>query len=756
MEFTMYSADSVGNPKNCKYPHKHEISDAAGLIEAVTHDNVCGHFKDDYRSVDNFIEGDCIMMDVDNDDTENEDEWLTPEKLAEEFPDVQLATIPSRNNMKEKNGKKARPKFHSVFPIGHTDDPQKVADLKKAIWAREPKFDGNAIDAARFVFGAPCTEDEVLWQDGFLTIDEEIEVLNAEDDELEDMLPMKPLGVIPDGQRNKTLNLFAGKVLKRYGDCDRSYQIFLEESKKCETPLTETELKTIYNSALKFYRNKVVNSDGYVPPTDYNDPNKQPGYLKPEDYSDIGEAKVLVREYGHELLFTSATGYMRYDGRVWVESKQKAVGAMEEFLDLQYFDALMYCAEKKKICKDAGIDPDAKGQKLTPEQAKLVADYEEAKMYFKFVMKRRDMKYVTSTLQAAMPMLEISVDALDGDPYLLNTPAGTLDLRQGLDSLRPHDPNDHITKITEVSPSDDGMDDWLDQLDKTFLGNAETIAYVQKTLGESIFGCVQNERMTIAHGEGRNGKSTVCNSCAGVLGTYAGNISAETLTVGCKRNVKPEIAEIKGKRLLIAGELEENQRLSTSVVKQLCSTDRIVGEKKYKDPFSFIPSHSLILYTNHLPKVGGMDEGIWRRLVVIPFYAKFEGADDIKNYTNYLVEHSGGYILKWLIEGAKKAFEDDFKVTVPAEVQDAIDKYRSDNDWFAHFMDECCEVGDGFEEKSGDLYAAYRAYCARVSDFVRNTTDFYNVLESRGFSRQRRMDGRYVLGLKLADLDADF
>ena len=96
-------------------------------------------------------------------------------------------------------------------------------------------------------------------------------------------------------------------------------------------------------------------------------------------------------------------------------------------------------------------------------------------------------------------------------------------------------------------------------------------------------------------------------------------------------------------------------KLSTSIVKQLCSTDRIKGEKKYKDPFDFIPTHSIVLFTNHLPKVSAMDDGIWRRLVVIPFNAKFEGKNDIKNYTQYLIEHSGGYILKWMIEGAKEA-----------------------------------------------------------------------------------------------------
>lgn len=120
------------------------------------------------------------------------------------------------------------------------------------------------------------------------------------------------------------------------------------------------------------------------------------------------------------------------------------------------------------------------------------------------------------------------------------------------------------------------------------------------------------EGLIIAYGEGRNGKSTFWNTLSRVLGTYSGNMSADTLTVGCKRNVKPELAEAKGKRIIIAAELEEGMRLNTSNVKQLCSTDEIYAEKKYKDPFSFVPSHTLVLYTNHLPKVGAIDAGTWR------------------------------------------------------------------------------------------------------------------------------------------------
>lgn len=101
--------------------------------------------------------------------------------------------------------------------------------------------------------------------------------------------------------------------------------------------------------------------------------------------------------------------------------------------------------------------------------------------------------------------------------------------------------------------------------------------------------------LIIAYGDGRNGKSSFWNAVSRVLGLYSGNISADTLTVGCRRNIKPEMAEVNGKRLLIAAELQEGTRLNNSVVKQLCSTDDVFAEKKYKNPFSFKPCHTLVL-----------------------------------------------------------------------------------------------------------------------------------------------------------------
>ena len=170
----------------------------------------------------------------------------------------------------------------------------------------------------------------------------------------------------------------------------------------------------------------------------------------------------------------------------------------------------------------------------------------------------------------------------------------------------------------------------------------------------AAIGKVYQEHMIIAYGGGANGKSTFWNTIFRVLGNYAGMLSAEALTMNCKRNVKPEMAELKGKRLIISSEMEEGMRLNTAVVKQLCSTDEIQAEKRYKDPFSFVPPHTLVLYTNHLPKVGANDDGIWRRLIVIPFNAKITGKSDIKNYADHLFEHAGPAIMSWIRHIKKK------------------------------------------------------------------------------------------------------
>lgn len=755
MELILYTADCTGKAVNCLYPHEKKITNQKELVEAIAQDQVFAKYKDSYRSIENFISSSVIPLDCDNDHSEKPENWLTADKLTEIFEDMQFVLIPSRNHMKEKNGKAARPKYHVLFPVADYTDPTLYAAVKSAIQKKYPFFDDNAVDAARFFFGSKCTEDDVVWHDGFLQIDEDLNETDMLEQE-EAAMPIYMGGSITEGSRNNTMSHFAGRVLKKFGITDKAHQLYMERAEKCEPPLSKAELDSIWKSAVKF-ANKVQAQDGYIPPDKFND-EFGAGSMKPEDYSDIGEAKVLSRENMDCLRFTNATGFLTYCGDRWHEDTQKALGITENFLDIQLADA----DEAIKSAEDALIAAGVPEESVRAGGKTLEKAVPTAKMgllyaligaqtYHKFVMKYRNYKNIVNTQNAAKPMLAIDVSELDYDAELLNTPEQTYDLTKGMAGGHPHDPDDLITKVTNCSPGDEGMQLWLDTLDTFFCKDQALISYVQEIVGMAAVGKVYAEHMIIAYGGGANGKSTFWNTIARVLGNYSGKISAEALTMNCKRNVKPEMAELKGKRLIIASELEEGTRLNTGMVKQLCSVDPIEAEKKYKDPFHFDPSHTLVLYTNHLPKVSANDDGTWRRLIVIPFNAKITSKSDIKNFSDYLFEHAGSAIMKWIIEGSEIAINKGFKLTEPQVVVDAINEYRENNDWLGQFIEEHCDVDPSYSEKSGELYQQYRVSCMQCGEFVRSTSDFYGSLEKAGFFRYRKKSGRVIVGLKLKD-----
>ena len=749
----IYHSDVLGRETNCLYCHKTEITDEESLREAVRYDYVCAEYRGGYRRNDNFLGSDCVAVEFDNDHSDDPALWVKPEQIFEALPDVTMAIHYSRNHMRVKKGRPARPKFHAMIAIRPVTDPKAYAALKKKLAAALPFVDPNALDAARFFYG---TEDpQVEFRPGTKTLDD----LPAEED-FDAGMDQGTYGerVIQEGARNATLSRFAGKLVKRFGWNDDSHGRFLQEAAKCHPPLEEDELEKIWRSAARVAE-WAERQPGYIPPEEFN----ASGSLKPDDYSDIGQAKVIATNCALDLAFTPGTDYLCFTGKRWEESKEKALGRVMDFLDCQLEDAKACVDRAAKQLMEFGVSREtiiAGGKTLQKEVPGRGLDaylaYLNAVAYRAFAMKRRDMKYITAAMHGAKPMVEVDQNDLDQQENLLNCPDGTYDLSLGMKGRHDHDAGDFITKITASAPGDEGREIWQETLDRIFLGDGELIEYVQRIVGLAAIGEVYQEAMIIAYGDGCNGKSTFWNTIAAVMGGYAGLISADALTVGCKRNVKPELAEVKGIRLLIASELEEGQRLSTGIVKQLCSTDLIEGEKKYKDPFKFRPTHTLVLYTNHLPKVGGTDAGIWRRLIVIPFNARISGKGDIKNYSKYLVAHAAPSIMKWIIEGAQKAIRDHYHLEIPKCVRDAMERYKADNDWMAHFLEACCEQGADYEEKSGELYASYRAFAIRTNEFCRSTTEFYTAVEQRGFTRYKKRSGMFVRGLKLAETETDF
>ena len=302
--FTLYSADFINAPSNCSYPHRFEVTDSANFADAVSRDYVCAEYMNNYRNGDNFLGSDCLPVDCDNDHSENPADWVTPADVQAAFPGITFAVHYSRFHMREKNGKPARPKFHVLFPIDYMTDAAAYSEMKKLVNTIFPNFDTKALDAARFFFGTANPEVELY--PGEMTLSE---YLSAEDFDA-DMSGGSYGGtqVIPEGSRNATMSRFAGRVIKKYGDNDTAFQCFMEEADKCNPPLEQQELMTIWHSAQKFYA-KVQQQDGYVPPELYNDDTS----YKPDDFSDVGQAEVLAKHFSGELRYSPATHYIRYN-----------------------------------------------------------------------------------------------------------------------------------------------------------------------------------------------------------------------------------------------------------------------------------------------------------------------------------------------------------------------------------------------------------------------------------------------------------
>ena len=494
-------------------------------------------------------------------------------------------------------------------------------------------------------------------------------------------------------------------------------------------PLSDDEMQKITRKdALENYIERSTAEDDF-------------GYqLKPKAQNDTGMADLFVQEYGAEIRFSKAMGWLVWNGKQWEVSELKAKQRYIEFVKKVLETA-------KRAVKDAYAnmgegameDGDKKAGKDNEQLVK------EALAYYKFANKMNDYSKIVAVMHCAESQLEIAVSELDSNPFELNTPKGIIDLKTGI--AYAHRAEALCTKVTKVSPSTDGMELWENCLNSATQNNAEFKEYLQYIAGGMVIGKVYAESMFIAYGDGANGNSTVFNTIHEVLGDYAGKIPAESLTTRAK-NAKVDLAEMLGKRFVLASETEEGQRLSTSMLKQIASVDEISAEKKYHDPFTFAPTHSIVLYTNHLPRVGSMDKGTWRRLIVLPFNAVIKNPQ--RDYAETLIRQASGAVLQWAIEGAKKFIAGGYQMPPCAVVDEANKEYRKANDWLRSFLEECCIIGEIEKITGGVLYKAYRAWATETGEYVRSNRDFGEALRVAGFEMKHTKIGNEWRGLTLS------
>lgn len=757
MKVTIHTSNIRGDANSVLYPNEVTIDLKEPINPSIfTKDYVAASFKEHHRAKENYLKANCILVDIDNDHSEKPNEWFTEEDIEDALQDVPYIIHFSRHHLVDKTVtdtkgnkviRKKRPKFHLVIPTNDINSVAEFETLMATFSKYFPFIDEKARDAAHFFFG---TENpKVKIHDGNTILNEFLDQL-----EFDNVTEIKE---IKAGDRNRAMHRYAVKVLKCHGDTEGARVLFDLKAECCVPRLEDYELNTIYRSAQKFY-NKVIAADpSYKKPEDYLDKNS---YI-PTDFSDVAQASLIQKYFSNELKYSAATLNIVYRRNKWVESEAGAQRVAQELTERQLRESERLIIEYHKKCdelnafaKAASVKKSEITTSLTKEQLDAYKGYNNAIAYKEYTIKRRSSHAIAASLKEVRPMVEIDSEMLDSDPFLLNTPSGTFDLRRGLFGLREHRAEDLITKITSVSPSHKGKALWEECLNKIFGSNKALISYVQEMCGTALVGKVFIESCVIAYGEGGNGKSTFFNSIAKVLGDYYGSIASDVLTTSIKRDKQADLAELRGKRLVIAAETKVGDRLDESTIKRMCSTDRISACKKYKDPFDFIPSHTLIIYTNNLPKVGTSDEGTWRRIIIIPFNHKFTGKEDIKNYSDVLVEEAGEYILYWLIEGAKRAIDNGFHVSPPEEVINAINGYKEQSDSVALFLAERCDTSNKGERcSSGELYTKYRNYCYSNGEVARSTTDFANSLKNLGYKKVEIKGRFYYNGISTLPID---
>lgn len=406
--------------------------------------------------------------------------------------------------------------------------------------------------------------------------------------------------------------------------------------------------------------------------------------------TDLGNAERLTARHGSRIRYADATGFLVWDGTRWKPDDTR------ELYRMAADTARAIRAEAAVLANHGDGQGGAEDTKRGKKQAAAT---------FAFSLKSEEEPRLRRMLEVAksMPTVIVTPAQLDADPWLLNTPTGTVDLRTG--QVREHDQRDLITKVTSggYKPTSE-CPTWEKFLDTIFSGDQALIDYVQTAVGYSTTGHVIERVMFLCYGEtGSNGKSTFLETVRDVLGDYADEASSE-LFLSTRWGQEPTglIAALRGRRFVASAETEEGRRIAEARVKQLTGGDTLVGRFLYRDQFSFQPTHTLWLATNNLPDVLAGDQPLWDRLPVVPFEVRISEQAKDKWLKRRLLEERDG-ILTWIIEGAQR-WAAAMRLDHPKAVTKASADYRAQTDRVQAWLDERCELAEHATAPAAELY----------------------------------------------------
>jgi putative DNA primase/helicase len=492
--------------------------------------------------------------------------------------------------------------------------------------------------------------------------------------------------------RNNKLTSLAGGLRSKGKEFDEILPALLIENQKLIPPLAEKEVESIAKSVCKY------------PPT------TQHSYA----LTDVGNGERFKARHGKDLLYC-------YDWKTWL------------------------------IWDNYRFKTDSDGEIIRRGKETAAAIFDEAKAAFasgnekaqniaRHAAATQQKGRLESMLWMAQSGLPVKVEELDQNNQLLNLKNGTLDLKTL--TLREHRREDKLTKLAPVSLDPEAKCPlWLSFLDRVLDKDVELISFVQRALGYSLTGETSEHVLFLLHGTGANGKSTFIETILSLLGEYARPAEFRTFLASESEKVRNDLAGLVGIRFVSAVEVGDGKQLDEAVIKQITGGDTITTRFLYEEFFDFRPRFKLWLAANSKPEIRGVDEAIWRRVLLIPFEITIPKEERDKELTTKLKAELPG-ILAWIVDGLRAWQKDG--LNPPEKVIAATNEYREEQDFLGPFLDEKFERGEKLFVSNAELNTVYEVWAGR--DAVKQRT-LARMLKARGFKPDlRKMNGEVKRG----------
>jgi putative DNA primase/helicase len=339
-----------------------------------------------------------------------------------------------------------------------------------------------------------------------------------------------------------------------------------------------------------------------------------------------------------------------------------------------------------------------------------------------------------------------AVEEWDRDPWFLNTPDGTVDLRTGV--IREHKRSEYISKITAVAPKDIPCPLFMAFLDKITGGNQELIGFLQRSLGYAITGLTKEHALFFWYGTGSNGKSVLLNTVTSIVREYHVNATMETFIESHNERHLTELAFLRGAHVVTAVETEKGRHWAENKIKSLTGGDPISARFMRQDLFTFTPKFTLVIAGNHKPSLRSVDQAIRRRLHLVPFTVTIPVAEQDRDLFEKL-KAEWPAILHWLVQGCLEW--QHVGLAPPKIVTDATEEYLADEDSITNWIDDrCVRDGSGWESTS-ELFASFTDWAQKSGEKWGTKKDFRQALDKVGGVQFKRKDkgGHGYEGLKI-------